>query len=290
MKKNKLQYNAIKYKDNTMVLDVETFGTTPRVYENGGAILDKDGKLIYLFSILNVDVLCKREFQDNVYYKDKLPIYFYYMNNNIYNVDFIITDTVGMCEALNDIIHRFNIKLVKGYNIDFDYKAVNRAYSDIQYNRKANKNIPFNSNKVHIKLDYNIIPKKVHNDFKKLNCFDIMQGYTLLLETNKELRLGYEKYCVDNSLYSDSLKNISSREEDVYKYFIDATHEEAHIGFLDVLDEIELDKKLKQFMHTKQYKNTTFLLNEKVNRAVYVNNGLYTLTRVKKELKDCQVI
>lgn len=72
----------------------------------------------------------------------------------------------------------------------------------------------------------------------------------------------------------------------MYKFFVDSEHNEWHMGFKDVEDEIELDKVLRQKANTKGLKNACLTLNTKVNSSVYKNYGLYTLKRVIKELEN----
>ena len=43
--------------------------------------------------------------------------------------------------------------------------------------------------------------------------------------------------------------------------------------------------KLKQLAKTRELKNAILTLNTKVDKSVYLGNGLYTLKRVNKELE-----
>lgn len=287
MKNNKLQYNVIKYKGNYAILDIESFNEIDkaRPYDISLAILNNKHEIIDIYCLLNKDIMLKPELQENCFYKDKLDYYFLDLKDNKDKIKFIFGNGYELCNTLNNIINDYNIKLIKGYNIDFDYKAINRYYNDInnaiRLKRKWYKELG---------LNYKKIPNLIHNDFKKVNCFDIMLGYTTLLQNSLTHRLGYEKFCIDNDYLSESLKNISSKEDHMYRYFINATHEEKHIGYKDVLDEIELDKKLRQFVHTRELKSSTLLLNTKVDRRVYFRNGLFEINRVKQELNNYHLI
>ena len=287
MKNNKLQYNVIKYKGNYAVLDIESFNDIDkaRPYDISLAILNNKHQIIDIYCLLNKDIMLKPELQENCYYKDKLGYYFLDLKDNKDKIKFVFGNGYELCNTLNNIINDYDIKLIKGYNIDFDYKAINRYYNDvnnaIRLKRKWYKELG---------LSYKKIPNLIHNDFKKVNCFDIMLGYTTLLQSSLIYRLGYEKFCIDNDFLSDSLKNISSKEDHIYRYFINATHEEAHIGYKDVFDEIELDKKLRQLVHTKELKSSTLLLNTKVDKKVYFKNGLFEINRVKQELNNYHLV
>ena len=283
MKKTKLNYNIVRYKSNYAVLDIESFNEiqNARPYDISITILNNKHEKLDTYCLLLEDIITKPEFQENCYYKDKLGYYFIeFEKKSNKNIKFVIGNAYKILTTLNDIINKYDIKLIKGYNIGFDYSAINRLYEDVNNSIRLQKKW-FNT----LNKDYKKMPMLVHTGFKKVNCCDIMYGFTTLLQNNINYRKEYERFCIENNYLSDSGLCISSKEDTMYKFFVDSEHNEWHMGFKDVEDEIELDKVLRQKANTKGLKNACLTLNTKVNSSVYKNYGLYTLKRVKKELE-----
>jgi len=286
MKKTKLNYNIVRYKSNYAMIDVETFNDVKKSkyvvpYDISIAILNNKHEIIDFQCLLLKDIFTKQYLQDNCYYKDKLPLYFSELNNKKTKkqVKFFIGSDYEILNKLNDIINKYDIKLIKGFNIGFDYNAINKLYDSVNNSIRIEK-------KWHneLNVNYSTIKPLIHNEFKKVNCFDLMYAYTTLLQNNLSLRLEYERYCIENNYLTDSGTCISSKEDTMYKFFINSDQTEWHLGFKDVIDEIELDKQLRHYVKTRHLKSDCLTLNTKVNSMVYRNNGLYTITRVNKEL------
>lgn len=282
MKKTKLPYNVVGYKYNYAVLDIESFNeiNNARPYDISITILNNKHEELATYCLLHEDIITKPEFQESCYYKDKLDLYFMeFDKKSNKNIKFVITNAYKLLGLLNDIIDKYNIKLIKGYNIGFDYSAINRLYRDVNNSIRLQKKWFKVLNK-----DYKKIPNLLHNNFKKVNCFDIMYGVTTLFENNVDLFKLYARFCLDNGYLSESGLCISTKEEHIYKFFIDYMHNEWHLGFKDVEDEIKLDAKLRQLINTKVLKEKCLQLNTKVNSSVYRNNGLFTLRNVYRLL------
>lgn len=287
MKKTKLNYNIVRYKSNYAMIDVETFNDVKKgqrvfPYDISIAILNNKHEIIDFYCLLLEDVIVKPLFQESCYYKDKLPLYFSELSNKKTRkqIKFFVGTAYEIVKRLNDIINKYDIKLIKGYNIGFDYSAINNLYDSVNNSIRIQK-------KWHneIDIDYSTIQPLIHNEFKKVNCFDLMYAYTTLLQNNLSLRLEYERYCIENNYLTEKGACISSKEDTMYKFFINSDQTEWHLGFKDVIDEIELDKQLRHYVKTRHLKSDCLTLNTKVSSCVYKNNGLYTLTRINKELE-----
>ena len=128
MKKTKLNYNIVRYKSNYAVLDIESFNEiqNARPYDISITILNNKHEKLDTYCLLLEDIITKPEFQENCYYKDKLGYYFIeFEKKSNKNIKFVIGNAYKILTTLNDIINKYDIKLIKGYNIGFDYSAIN---------------------------------------------------------------------------------------------------------------------------------------------------------------------
>jgi hypothetical protein len=94
------------------------------------------------------------------------------------------------------------------------------------------------------------------------------------------LYLGYIEFCLQNDYLTPSNNYISSKEEHIYNYLIDATHQEYHLGFKDVIDEIQVYKQIKQLLRTRFLQKKHIL---KLNTKAKIS--IYNLNYVKQLLK-----
>lgn len=277
-KNNKLLINVLNYKKYYAFVDIESYNdiSSALPYDISIYIMLGD-TIIEKYCILYIDVFNDDDIQNKCYYKNKIPMYEYqqHLEENK-DIDFIYLSKYEMCRKLNDIINKYDIRLIIGYNIGFDYRAINRLYTNvnntIRRNRRRHKDF---------KIDYRSIPSLLKNDFKKVNYFDVWYGLTELFIKNPILYLGYARYCIENDFITDSYKSISSREEIMFKYFIDQLATEWHLGFKDVIDEIQLFKHFKQMLRTRIFDKKHILqLNSKAKI------GIYSLDYVKRLLKQ----
>ena len=130
-------------------------------------------------------------------------------------------------------------------------------------------------------MDYKSILPTIKNEFQKVNYLDLWYVITELFTLNDLLYLGYIEFCLQNDLLTPSSKYISSKEEHIFNYMIDATHQEYHLGFKDVIDEIQVYKHIKQLLRTRFLQKKHILkLNTKAKISIY--NLIYVKQLLKK--------
>ena len=130
-------------KDYYLTLDTETAGTPekPLVYDIGGAIHDRKGKIVETFSFVIYDIYKNKSLMQSAYYACKLPQYekelqsgsrkmvrFYTARNHILN-----------------LIDKYDVKAVLAYNMRFDLNALNNTLREIT-NGKRKYFFPFSKN------------------------------------------------------------------------------------------------------------------------------------------------
>lgn len=282
-KKNQLIINVLNYKKQYAFIDIETYGDINDALPYDISIyIVKNDIVIKKFCILYRKVFTSKEYQNKCYYKDKLPMYLYQQGlKDNEDIEFSYhTEQKSICLKVNEIIETYNISLIIGYNISFDYRAINRLYSIVNDECKSIKN-----NYKLFGLKYKEIPKTIDNKFKKVNYFDLWYGIIELFKHNFALYLQYVLFCLDNDFITESYKNISSNEETMYKFFEDLLHNEYHIGFKDIEDEMILFKRFKhQLRKIFFYKKKFLQLNTKVSMKEFSKNGIFNLDYIKKLL------
>lgn len=107
-----------------MVLDTETANSLddPMMYDIGGAIVDKRGRVYETFSFIIYDVFCAdRKLFDTAYYAEKRPMYERQIKDGSRKI-------VGIYTARNHVralCDKWNVKAIMAHNARFDYKATN---------------------------------------------------------------------------------------------------------------------------------------------------------------------
>lgn len=282
MSKNKLPINIKKYKNYYVVIDCETYGdiNTARLYELTCDVYNNKHELIKSYVLLYKDVFINPALQDSCYYKDKLPLYFKFFEEEKNNEkrEFVFGDYYELASKLNDIITMYDLKLMLAYNANFDYKVINRMYEDVNNSIRIQK-----KNFKVLNIDYKSIPNLVHNNFKGINWLDIAFIYYVLDFYNELIRISYSAFCIENEYFTDSALNISTKEDTRFRYHIDADHVEWHIGFKDTEDEHKLYLKAIQFAKTKMLDTKKLTLNTSVPRKAYIK-GIYDIKKICKEL------
>ena len=107
-----------------VVLDTETAKSLddPLMYDIGGAVVDKRGKVYETFSFVIYDVFCAdRRLFDTAYYAAKRPMYEAQIADGSRKI-------VGIYTArrhLHDLCKRWNVKAIIAHNARFDYRSTN---------------------------------------------------------------------------------------------------------------------------------------------------------------------
>lgn len=283
MSSNKLWVNPLKIKE-PVFQDNETYNPIQNALPHDLSIVKYDRKtkkITFEKCLLSTLILTKTELKDNVFFKDKLPIYFDLMHKAKQEKKhtYELLDNLSFCLQLNDIIENQEIKTIIGFNASFDYDSTNRLYDrvndDISLLRK---------NHELLKISYKDIPRKIYNGYKKVNYLDMYTMLTMLVKENKAIRLELYTFCVENHLYTDTLKCIKTSEEVFHRCFVDADTIEQHMGLQDCYDECELWKWLLQQVKKGKLKSKV-TLNTKVSKANYGKYGLYSSYQVLRELE-----
>lgn len=285
-KQNYLCWNPLK-ESRPVFVDIESYNQIQYAlgHDISVVIFDKKTKApILIKCYLSKLIFENSELEHNVYFKDKLPIYWDNIekDNKAKTNKYELLDNENICLHLNDMIDDLKIKVIIGYNICFDYDSINRLYSCV------NKNIALKRKQYrNFGIKYKNIPHRIHNGFQKINVFDLYCAITLYLEDNEEDRLEYYAFCVSNHFYSDSLKCIASGEEFVTRCFIDFDIIEQHMGIEDCLDEHNLWLWYLQKIKKHKVKRIP-RLNQKNSKSCYTKNGIYNCYRVLRELEKAQ--
>lgn len=277
-KKNKLPINILTYKKYYAFIDIESYNDIANAlpYDISIYIMLND-EVIEKYCILYVDCFIDDDIEKNCYFRDKIPLYEYqqHLEENK-DIQFIYLSKYDMLCKINEIFTRYNIKLIIGYNVNFDYRAINRLYTNVNNTIKRKKRRFRDLN-----LIYKDIPPIIKNHFTPVNYFDLYYGITELFIANELMFLQYIIFTLENDLITESFKSISSKEEHIYMFYIDMTHKEWHLGFKDIIDEIQLYKHFKQLLRTRLLNKKHFLqLNTNAKKSIY---NLINIKRILKK-------
>lgn len=113
-----------KRKNYYLTIDTETANTIedPFMYDLGGAIHDKNGKVYETFSFIIYDVFCAdRELFNTAYYAIKRPMY----ENQIAAGEKKIVSIYTARKYVRDICRKYNVKAIIAHNARFDYRSTN---------------------------------------------------------------------------------------------------------------------------------------------------------------------
>jgi hypothetical protein len=192
-----------------LVMDVEgTNGTDcPIVYDVGGAVCDKKGKIYDDFSFVVSDIFDnERDLMDTAYYANKLPLYHLGLEVGMFKR----RSFFQVKQYVKELIEKYQIGEVFAYNAHYDITALNTTQRWLT------------KSKYRWFLPYGV----------KVSC--IMHMACQVLCTQKS----YAKFVDDNCLRKNS-GNLPTSAEIVYSY-IDEMFHEVHVGCEDVKIEVEI--------------------------------------------------
>ena len=217
--------NIDKRRNYYLTIDTETANTIedPMMYDLGGAIHDRNGKVYETFSFVIYDVFCAdRELFNTAYYAEKRPMYEAQIAAGQRKIVSIYTAR----KYVVDLCKKYNVKAIIAHNARFDYRSTNYT---IRYVTKS---------KTRYFLPYGI-PMW---DTLKMAQDTICQQPT------------YQRWCNANGY---CMKNGKPRAtaEILYRYITQNTDFiEDHTGLEDVLIEKEIFVKCMA-QHKKMRKN-----------------------------------
>lgn len=116
--------NIDKRRNYYLTIDTETANTIedPMMYDLGGAIHDKNGRVYETFSFVIYDVFCAdRELFNTAYYAEKRPMYEAQIANGTRKIVSIYTAR----KYVADLCKKYNVKAIIAHNARFDYRSTN---------------------------------------------------------------------------------------------------------------------------------------------------------------------
>lgn len=191
-----------------LVLDVETAGSfdKPLVYDLGGVITDRQGKIHSHFSFIIEEIFSDKKTMATAYYRDKIPLYLQGLQKRTYTVKrFMDAHAYVM-----GLIAHYNVKAIMAYNASFDIGALNTT------------------------LRYIIGRKYFFPKGTEVNCIWHMACQTIGQQAT------FRKWTRKNGLVSEK-GNIQTSAEVMYAYInLDPHFEERHMGIYDVIIETRI--------------------------------------------------
>lgn len=203
-----------------LVIDVETANTLeqPFVYDIGGCVADKQGRIYETFSFVIRDIFVyERALMQTAYYAEKIPEYVFDIKEN----KRIMIDFYNARMYILNLMRKYNITDVAAYNAHFDRNALDITQRWLTKS-KYRYFFPYGTNFICI---------------WNMACQTICQ------------RITYKEFCERNNLTSNrkgtpNAKNYSTSAETVYKYLMNnPSFEEEHKGYDDVIIETEIMKR-----------------------------------------------
>ena len=107
-----------------LTIDTETANSMddPMMYDLGGCIHDKRGKVYESFSFVIYDVFCAdRELFNTAYYAEKRPMYEQQIQDGSRKIVSIFTAR----SHVHDLCKKYNVKAIIAHNARFDYRSTN---------------------------------------------------------------------------------------------------------------------------------------------------------------------
>lgn len=203
-----------------LVLDTETANGLdfPLVYDIGGVVADKQGRIYERFSFVIRDIFVyERELMRTAYYANKIPSYV----SDIHEGKRKMIDFYHARRYILELMNKYHIHDVAAYNAHFDMMALNITQRWLTKS-KYRYFFPYNTNFICI---------------WNMACQTICQ------------RVTYKNFCEKHNFTSNrkgepNAKNYSTSAETVFRYLIlNPEYTEEHKGYDDVLIEIEIMKR-----------------------------------------------
>ena len=198
-------------KKKYLVIDVETCGSldAPLVYDIGGAVIDKTGKIYEYFSFVIPEIFydCK-ELMQSAYYANKVPSYKWDLMCGKRR----IADFKQMRDFVHYILKKYSIKVFLAYNARFDYTALNNT---LQFLTNGEEKYFF--------------PRDID-----VQCIWTMAKDTICKQKS------YKNFCLKHNFLTDK-GNLKTSAEVVYRYMtFDKDFTESHTGLEDVQIESQI--------------------------------------------------
>lgn len=186
-----------------LVVDVETAGGLdfPLVYDYGGAVIDKNGKIYEHFSFVVEEIFYNcPDLMSSAYYANKIPMY----KKDLFCGKRRVATFEQIMKFTRYLIKKYNISVFLAYNARFDKNALNNTTQFLNYGKYF---LPYD-------LD--------------VQCIWCMAQDTICKQKS------YEKFCNDNNYYTPTGR-LKTSAEVVYQYLtLNNNFCESHTGLEDV--------------------------------------------------------
>lgn len=202
-----------KRKNYYLTIDTETANglDDALVYDIGGCIHDKKGKVYETFSFVTYEIFCQcGDLMETSYYANKLPRY----EEDIKNGTRKIARLNTIRKYIANLCEKYNVKAIIAHNARFDYKALNTTQ---RYTT---------SSKYRYFLPYGI------------EVWDTLKMASDTIGKQKS----YIKWCFENGYVTNhKTPRVRLTAEILYRYITgNYNFEESHTGLEDVLIEKEI--------------------------------------------------
>jgi hypothetical protein len=198
-------------KKKFLVIDVETAGglDSPLVYDIGGTIIDKNGKIYEQFSFVVEEIFYgQAELMKSAYYAEKIPQY----KIDLFKGRRRIATFWQIQTYVRYLIAKYGITVWLAYNARFDRNALNNTLQFLTNGREK------------YFFPYSI----------DCQCIWCMAKDTICRQK------AYKRFCLENG-YLTKNGSLKTSAEVVYKYLtFDKNFEECHTGLEDVIIETEI--------------------------------------------------
>jgi hypothetical protein len=198
-------------KKKFLVVDVETAGglDSPLVYDIGGTIIDKNGKIYEQFSFVVEEIFYgQTELMKSAYYAEKIPQY----KIDLFKGRRRVATFWQVQTYIRRLIAKYGITVWLAYNARFDRNALNNTFQFLT-NGREKYFFPYS-------LD--------------CQCIWCMAKDTICRQKS------YRRFCLDNG-YLTKNGSLKTSAEVVYKYLtFDKDFKECHTGLEDVMIETEI--------------------------------------------------
>ena len=196
-----------------LVIDTETTGALDNaiVYDLGGAIVDRHGKVYETFSFVIKEMWHDNwEMLKSAYYADKLPNY----QRELINGQRTLVTYYQAKQHIENLCEEYNVKAIMAHNAMFDYKATRNTQKFLT-DGKYSSFLPYG-----------------------IEIWDTMKMAQDVVATKKS----YIKFCEENGYMTNHKKPRVQVKAEVLYRFISGNNEfiESHTGLEDVLIEKEI--------------------------------------------------
>lgn len=195
-----------------LIVDVETANSLddPLVYDIGGVVTDKQGRIYETFSYIVRDIFVgEKNLMNTAYYAEKVPDYW----RDIWSNKREVINFMDMWQCVLKLMARYNITDVCAYNTHFDRLALDMT---LRYLTKSKYRFffPYNTNFI---------------------CIWNMATQTICKQKS------YVTFCEENNFLSNRGRNYSTSAETVFRYLNrEPDFKEEHKGLDDVIIETEI--------------------------------------------------